>query len=287
VRKSKKFALSAILILLAFLCGCGSSNQFSLPKSGEIFKNRVDKKSEEFFSLMNIETDTLFNSHQTIHILTIPDTSLKRLNIEFAYSDSALVKTSSFAERNNALAAVNGSFFDMDSGGSVCYFERNDSVVSKTKSAGKWAIPDSLADGAVIMTKSSRLEIQPAQSEKFYEESKQESAVLISGPLLIYNSQLMKLPDMPFSKKRYPRTFLCVTRDALIFVAVDGRSKSAEGMDLYEAQKYLLSLGCVDALNLDGGGSTTMWMKGEGVVNHPSDKAGERRVADVILITKK
>ncbi|MCK4879516.1 MAG: phosphodiester glycosidase family protein, partial [Bacteroidales bacterium] len=42
--------------------------------------------------------------------------------------------------------------------------------------------------------------------------------------------------------------------------------------------------GCIDAINLDGGGSTTMWTKDNGVVNRPSDKRGERPVANAILI---
>ncbi len=274
-RKSRTYALSSALTLLILLSCSAAPRNFPQSETGK------------FFSLTNIQTDTLFNSRQIIHVITIPDTSLKWLNIEFAYSDSALVKTSSIAEQHHAVAAVNGSFFDMDSGGSVCYFELNDSVISRTKSSGKWAIPDSLANGAVVLSKDSHIEIQPAKTEKFYEESKQENAVLISGPLLIHNSQPMKLPDMQFSEKRHPRTFLCLTQNAVLLIAVDGRSATAEGMSLYEAQKYLQSLGCVDAINLDGGGSTTMWTKDNGLVNHPSDKTGERRVADEILIIEK
>ena len=46
-------------------------------------------------------------------------------------------------------------------------------------------------------------------------------------------------------------------------------------------------LGCVDAINLDGGGSTTLWLKGKGIVNFPSDETGERPVANVFLIMEK
>jgi exopolysaccharide biosynthesis protein len=65
---------------------------------------------------------------------------------------------------------------------------------------------------------------------------------------------------------------------------VDGRSELADGMSLYELQDYLLDLGCTDAINLDGGGSTTLWTNSQGVVNSPSDKSGERPVANVLLI---
>jgi len=49
----------------------------------------------------------------------------------------------------------------------------------------------------------------------------------------------------------------------------------------------LLKLGCVDAINLDGGGSTTMWIHQKGIVNFPSDKTGERPVSNALLIIKK
>jgi len=58
-------------------------------------------------------------------------------------------------------------------------------------------------------------------------------------------------------------------------------------MNLMETQKYLLDLGCYDAINLDGGGSTTMWIKDKGIVNFPSDKEGERLVSNAILLLKK
>jgi exopolysaccharide biosynthesis protein len=49
----------------------------------------------------------------------------------------------------------------------------------------------------------------------------------------------------------------------------------------------MLDLGCESALNLDGGGSTAMWLKDRGVVNRPSDKAGERPVGNAIVVISK
>ena len=67
-------------------------------------------------------------------------------------------------------------------------------------------------------------------------------------------------------------------------ITVDGRSESSGGISLYELAAYLLELEAVDAMNLDGGGSTTMFLDGK-VVNHPSDKEGERKVGDAVLVT--
>jgi exopolysaccharide biosynthesis protein len=52
---------------------------------------------------------------------------------------------------------------------------------------------------------------------------------------------------------------------------------------LEDLAKLLLELGATDAMNLDGGGSSTMFLDGR-VVNKPSDKEGERRVSDAILV---
>lgn len=57
-------------------------------------------------------------------------------------------------------------------------------------------------------------------------------------------------------------------------------------MNLFEAQQFLLSIGCIDAINLDGGGSTTMWTNSRGVVNYPNDGGEERPVSNVLLIIK-
>ena len=64
---------------------------------------------------------------------------------------------------------------------------------------------------------------------------------------------------------------------------VDGRTSSSVGFTLYQLAKELKALG-VDAVNLDGGGSATMWVKGLGVVNHPTDSTGERPVSNAIVV---
>jgi hypothetical protein len=87
-----------------------------------------------------------------------------------------------------------------------------------------------------------------------------------------------------FVAGRQPRTLGGVRADGtLLLVTVDGRRPGwSVGMTLAEAARYMLSLGATDALNLDGGGSTTMTVRGE-LVNRPSDRTGERPVSDGIF----
>ena len=91
-----------------------------------------------------------------------------------------------------------------------------------------------------------------------------------------------------FSTTRHPRTAIGFSRDSLTLylITVDGRSESSSGMSLAELADLMRSLGVYQGLNLDGGGSTTMVIRGE-VVNHPSDSTGERPVGNAILVVRK
>jgi exopolysaccharide biosynthesis protein len=274
-----KKLLSILLIFLISFTNFGQTKNFL---------DQEIKAAGDSIKYFQIETDSLFNSNQRISFLILPQKAFKKFYIKFSYCKSKLIKTSTFGENLNAIAAINGSFFDVDSGGSVCYLEVDDSVISTTRPDSlKWAKPDSLINGAVIITKDSKISIQPARSDKFYEQSKQEAVVMVSGPLLLQDSIKVKLPKMEFVTKRHPRTCLCTRKGSVLFIVIDGRSTEAEGMNLIEAQKYLQDIGCVDAINLDGGGSSTMWIRGRGVLNFPSDSTGERPVSDALLILTK
>lgn len=96
-----------------------------------------------------------------------------------------------------------------------------------------------------------------------------------------------------FSTTRHPRTAIGIAnnRTRLFLVVVDGRQKPySDGMTLRELASLMLALGARDALNLDGGGSTTMVYadsaRGMRVANHPSDPAGERPVGDALTIVR-
>lgn len=89
-----------------------------------------------------------------------------------------------------------------------------------------------------------------------------------------------------FSSTRHPRTAIGYSRDGkkLFLVTVDGRQPSFSiGMSLPELADFMVELGCYQALNLDGGGSTTMVI-GNKVVNSPSDPTGERAVANSLIV---
>ncbi|MFB3881053.1 MAG: phosphodiester glycosidase family protein [Armatimonadota bacterium] len=86
-----------------------------------------------------------------------------------------------------------------------------------------------------------------------------------------------------FATRRHPRTALGIRAGTLVMVAVDGRQPGySDGMTLYELAKLLLELNCTDAVNLDGGGSTTMVVRGS-VANSPSGGT-QRSIVNALAI---
>jgi Phosphodiester glycosidase/SPOR domain len=90
--------------------------------------------------------------------------------------------------------------------------------------------------------------------------------------------------DYGWFLQRNPRTFAGVdARGRTLFVTVDGRQLGELGLSIPETAAVARSLGMFDAVNLDGGGSTAMVIRGS-LISHPSDAGGERPVGDAIVI---
>ena len=89
-------------------------------------------------------------------------------------------------------------------------------------------------------------------------------------------------------KENHPRTAMGLTRDGrLIIMVIEGRFPgTAEGATLHQEARLLLDLGCYEALNLDGGGSSCMLINGKQTIT-PSDKTGQRPVPAVFIVKRK
>ena len=113
------------------------------------------------------------------------------------------------------------------------------------------------------------------------------------GPTLIHDGkiQITNKEEQMFvggENEKHPRTSMGYTTDGrLIILVIEGRFPGiAEGATLEQEAKLLLSLGCYEALNLDGGGSSCMLVNGKETIK-PSDKEGQRPVPGVFMITGK
>ncbi len=114
-----------------------------------------------------------------------------------------------------------------------------------------------------------------------------------STPLLIYKNEIVAyLKDFTstFYTHRHPRTAIGLLEDGTwVFVVIDGRSKQSNGFTIMELAQFMKDLGCTSALNLDGGGSSTMVVQ-DRVVNVPCGREyalvrKERPVSNAFVIT--
>lgn len=112
--------------------------------------------------------------------------------------------------------------------------------------------------------------------------------ILRSGVDATGENQSLEGIGEAFLTNRHPRTLVATNQDRskAWVVVVDGRQSSSLGMSFPEMAEMLLDLGAWDAVNLDGGGSSTM-IYGNQVVNSPSDATGERAVANVFMVVGK
>jgi exopolysaccharide biosynthesis protein len=276
------------IIGLLLLWSCSYWSCYSQDKDHVLGQSQLNSPG---INIYHLNSGHYFSDKQNVLVVKLEDSSIDDYILDIAWSDTVLMKTSRFAKDANAIIALNGSFFDVEKGGSVAYLESDGQVISRNRNpTEKWAKTDSLLNGAIVLDTSGHLKIEAAKSELFYEQSHSEKAVLFSGPILLVAGEKVKLENSAFVHKRHPRSCLCITDDnSILFIAIDGRNENALGLSLEETQRLLLSLDCKNAINLDGGGSTTLWAndgKMESILNNPSDKEGERPVSNIILIRK-
>ncbi len=103
---------------------------------------------------------------------------------------------------------------------------------------------------------------------------------IAGGPMLLADGKVLTNPAVT---GRAPRTAVGLAGSRVWFVVVDGRRPAtAVGMSHHELAEFMKRLGCTDALNLDGGGSSTLWFDGK-VRNAPSDDAS-RPVGNALVL---
>ena len=109
--------------------------------------------------------------------------------------------------------------------------------------------------------------------------------LLQNGAVKITNNEELKFAGKAINDK-HPRTAMGYTKDGkLIILVIEGRNTIAHGATLEQEAQILKDLGCLEALNLDGGGSSCMLVNGKETIK-TSDKEGQRAVPAVFIIKK-
>lgn len=228
----------------------------------------------------------LYGSPQSINIIEIDP---RHYRAAIGVADS-MMHTGRQAKELNAVAAINGSYFDMKRGNSVCYLKLGKAVIDTTTTS-----EFNLRVTGALLIKKGKVSLKPWSKaiEKCYRSRKTD--VLASGPLMLDNGRLADWSkcEESFIQTRHPRSAIALSKEGKVWlIAIDGRSPdNAAGMSIPELAYLIRILGGKDSLNLDGGGSTTLWTT-EGVVNHPTDNRkfdheGERKVPNVVYFYKR
>lgn len=227
----------------------------------------------------------LFGSTQSINLIEIKPSAKRKFAIA---GNQGMIKTSLQAKSHSALAAINGTYYNMTTGASVGFYKIDNTVIDST-AVSQFA---TRINGAIkVHRRDLKIIFWSHQIEQNY--TKRKGTVLASGPIMLQRGKLCDLSrcDSTFVATRHPRSAIFTKRNgSVVFLTVDGRSKgNADGMSITELAFLIKVLGGRDALNLDGGGSTTLWLKDYGIMNYPSDNKlfdheGERSVSNIIYV---
>lgn len=229
----------------------------------------------------------MFGGDQTISIIKYPARKFRTTVEEKA--GEICTTTDSLAAERHATAAINGSYFNVQTLQPCTFFALGHKEISRT---ADWEFFRTNAMVAFRDRKGHKMEIALCDTTRYDYYTKHYHAALASGPLLISDGEIQKFAsEKKFSNARHPRTLIGKdSRGNHYFVVIDGRSSgNADGATLQECALIASWAGMDNALNLDGGGSSTAWTAEDGVINHPTDNhrfdhAGTRRVPNIIMM---
>jgi len=217
---------------------------------------------------------------QAINLIVI-DMKQRQLKVGILGDDNkiqSLAKTSEIALEKNALVAVNGGFF------SPPHFSYSHTIIN-----GKVISYNSRERGVLGITGAHDFiikKILPKQSMSDVKYAIGGWGILMREGIPVFqknDSIPTALNETAY--ERHPRTIVGYSKDKqyFYFLTIDGRQAGYSlGLGLNDAAELVRILGFYEALNLDGGGSTTLYIKGKGIVNSPSDVNGEREILSIL-----
>ena len=242
----------------------------------------------------------ILDSYQTISVIRYSPKHFKTTIVQ----PEKLTRLSATAKSINGDFGVNAGYWDVRIDQPSTFLKLDGKQIALTANFEKERV-----DGLVCVGKKKVvLDYCKAGEEAKY--AKKYKNILAAGPVLIDDGKAMDhdaytkgMVDNAGGKpvgafytytQRHPRTAIGTDKKGNVYlVVVDGRSKgNAEGVTISELTKVCEWLGMRDAINLDGGGSSSMWTAEEGTVSYPCrnkkfDHAGERRVSSCVVVNSK
>ena len=220
----------------------------------------------------------------------------RKVSVEIAVANDrrpARETVPAIAARRKALAAVNAGFFALANGAPAGLLKvRGRLIGGTTRARGAVAFLERRGQTQLLFDRviadRGRGTYAPSLGSTPSEWQRARDAVAGAGLLMLNGRAVDDWAEeritAGFDTTRHPRTMIGDDGTSIWLVTVDGRQPWLSlGMSFQELQGLARRLGLRSALNLDGGGSTTMWVRGV-IVNNPSDAAGPRPVSDAIVV---
>lgn len=220
-----------------------------------------------------------YENNTKIYVADVRLSSAEYLKTAFAndsYGKNITETTSSMAQSNNAILAVNGDYYGVQESG---YVIRNGVVYRDTaKGCDVLCI---YANGTMEIVGDGEYTADELVSKGVWQ-------AFTFGPSLVENSSITVGVNDEVGKAMAsnPRTAIgMIDTNHFVFVVSDGRTSESSGLSLYQLAQFMQKLGVKTAYNLDGGGSSTMYFNGQ-VINNPTSGRSikERGVSDIVYI---
>lgn len=258
----------------------------------------------------------MFYSTQSVCVVKYP---MKKFRTDILHRpEETAGKPSEIGKEVGAVFAMNGGYFHVKERIPSVYFREGDEQLGYTHPTELYRV-----DGLMGLKdrKGRKAVMEMAADTMLYGAvSKGWKEAMASGPVLILDGEIVvpllmgdkadganvsamadeqkqgskirtHYSSAQFYDKRHPRAAFGTDDEGNAYLLViDGRFKGqADGATIYETAYICHMLGMTDAINLDGGGSTTLWTEKTGVINHPYDNKkfdheGERSVPNLIVV---
>lgn len=260
------------LLPILFVASCTIPSPVLLSQNGEVYKGIKYKKIDDVYGT-------------TAHLIEVDP---QQCSIHLIKA-SPLEYTTVLSRKSNALVGLNAG-----------YFHSNGSPAGALKIKSNWIGHPSKNRGGFGWKNKTTSESEAFYFNRFDSASTNldiwnEMDYVVGGiPLLIKDGQIVD-PEVErtlssFIERKYARSAIGLTQERkILLVVVEGGDSFVwnlgmnSGMSIYELSHFLISQGCIEAINLDGGRSSTMVIKNQ-MVNKQPFIYTERMVSDILAV---
>ena len=205
--------------------------------------------------------------HSDIYVARI-DLANDQIAVVSSRESEKGTRVSDFGRKNKALAAINGDYFD----------DHFNPVGTTLGPCGAWDnVLHSKREGLVAVGSGSAVITRQTDTDPNAPPPEWAATAISGWPALVVGCDALSSKQLPgsdaFTRSAHPRTAVGLSRDrkTLYFVVADGRRAGVPGLTLAQLASFIADeLDACSAINLDGGGSSAMWI-GDRIVNRPAD----------------